>query len=334
MTDEHKERINQTWKEFQEQEKKEGGTGETPKESPKASTPAFHTQQYMADDPSKPTEIPIDPETGKELPVSKYNPRKGEYPVSDPTTETPADVDRAHKQMLAQKAELDKPQTGSTFDQRGKAYQRKGEAYDDSDRAVSPNALNRYTEPIDLPTGKNALDQTYGVSEPETPDGQDLTGITIGDEEIIEKKFTPPKIHFYKQYPFGRRAGKQNPFGEANEGIYEDIKEQIESSGISYAYNRDELVNYLKSIGYYDEDIENAFTNYFGESYSKEVDIDTMNQAHIWWDNKYPERQWSDMRIGERQNAILAFLRDPTTSLEAKATERDIGWTKWIKHGI
>ena len=79
----------------------------------------------------------------------------------------------------------------------------------------SPNALMRYTEPIDLPNGKNALDQTYGVSEPETPDGQDLTGITIGEEEIIEKKFTPPKILFYKQYPFGRRAGKQNPFGES-----------------------------------------------------------------------------------------------------------------------
>lgn len=79
----------------------------------------------------------------------------------------------------------------------------------------SPNALMRYSEPIDLPTGKNALDQTYGVSEPETPDGQDLTGITIGEEEIIEKKFTPPKILYYKQYPFGRRAGKQNPFGES-----------------------------------------------------------------------------------------------------------------------
>jgi len=58
--------------------------------------------------------------------------------------------------------------------------------YEDSDRKVSPNSLMRFTEPIDLPTGKNALDQTWGTTEPETPDGQDLTGKTIGEEEDSE----------------------------------------------------------------------------------------------------------------------------------------------------
>ena len=106
MTDEHKAQIKKTWGEFQEQEKKEGGAGEKPEDStPKATTPAFHTQQYMGEDPDKPSEIPIDPKTHEELPVSKYNPRKGEYPIQDVTKETPKDIDRAHKQMLAQRAE-------------------------------------------------------------------------------------------------------------------------------------------------------------------------------------------------------------------------------------
>ena len=45
------------------------------------------------------------------------------------------------------------------------------------------------------------------------------------------------------------------------------------------------------------------------------VEIDTMNLAKEWWDKKYPDRLWKDMRIGDRQNAILAFLRDPDTVL-------------------
>ena len=238
------------------------------------------------------------------------------------------------------------------------------EAFADSDRPVSPNTLMRYTEPIDLPTGKNAMDQTYGVSEPETPDGQDLTGITVGEEddseyerirgliemseqpetvedierwavswgadkdlvkrvfdqefgtyegdeeitepylednwgykegypkksladkikgilagheEIIEQKPYKPVYHYFKQHPFGRRAGKQNPFGEAVPKIFQTF-------------------NSLQGA-------------------SEQVSQDTLEQAHIWWDNKYPERQWSDMRIGDRQNAILAFLRDPDTTL-------------------
>jgi len=49
----------------------------------------------------------------------------------------------------------------------------------EAERKVSPNSLLRDTEPLALPTGKNALDQTYGTSEPETDDGQDLTGKSL-----------------------------------------------------------------------------------------------------------------------------------------------------------
>lgn len=108
MTETHKDQVNKTWNSFQEQEQKENGTGETLIEQATSNTPAFHTQQYMSEDPKKPNEIPIDPKTGKELPVSKYNPLKEKCKVSDVTTETPSDVDRAHRQMLAEKANLDK----------------------------------------------------------------------------------------------------------------------------------------------------------------------------------------------------------------------------------
>jgi len=216
----------------------------------------------------------------------------------------------------------------------------------------SPNSLLRDTEPLALPTGKNALDQTYGVSEPETPDGQDLTGVTVGEEEIIEKKFTPPKIHYYKQYPFGRRAGKQNPFGEAyaKETTYRCV---ICRSGYSnetdlweHQFEEHFDGDYQKWNEYLNTHDRDSLT--IEESYAKEqVSIDTMNQAHIWWDNKYPERQWSDMRIGDRQNAILAFLRDPTTTLNeggqgsgrkpyaSKDPERkDIHHVGWKNYGI
>ncbi len=209
------------------------------------------------------------------------------------------------------------------------SFKKKLNEFEDSDRPVSPNSLMRYTEPIDLPTGKNALDQTYGVSEPETPDGQDLTGKTIGeadseyerirgliemsempetiedidrwatswgadkdlvhkvfeqefgtyegDEEIIEQKPYKPTYHYYKQHPFGRRAGKQNPFGEATPKIFQTF-------------------NSLQGA-------------------TEQVSQDTLDQAHIWWDNKHPMEQWSDMRIVDRQRAIMAFLRDPSTTL-------------------
>ena len=54
------------------------------------------------------------------------------------------------------------------------------EGYKDSDRKVSPSSYMHFTEPVDVPTGRNILDQTYGTSEPETKeDPQDLTGKSL-----------------------------------------------------------------------------------------------------------------------------------------------------------
>ncbi len=102
MTDSHKEQISKVWGDFQEQEKKEGGISQKPKETPKSTTPAFHTQQYMNEDPDKPSEIPIDLDTGKELPVSNYNPNAPKYRKPD-VKDTKADVDKARSIMKGQK---------------------------------------------------------------------------------------------------------------------------------------------------------------------------------------------------------------------------------------
>jgi len=45
------------------------------------------------------------------------------------------------------------------------------------------------------------------------------------------------------------------------------------------------------------------------------VDLRVMYKAQRWWDKKYPDRPWKDMRIWERQNVIFAFLRDPDTTI-------------------
>jgi len=47
------------------------------------------------------------------------------------------------------------------------------------------------------------------------------------------------------------------------------------------------------------------------------VELETMNLAKKWWDKKYPDRPWKDMRIGDRQRAISAFLRDPDTVIDS-----------------
>jgi len=40
------------------------------------------------------------------------------------------------------------------------------------------------------------------------------------------------------------------------------------------------------------------------------VELETMYRAQKWWDKKYPDRLWKDMRIGDRQRAILVYIKD------------------------
>ena len=51
--------------------------------------------------------------------------------------------------------------------------------YGEAERKVSPSSFMKFTEPLQSPTGKVVMDQTYGTSEPETADGQDLTGKSL-----------------------------------------------------------------------------------------------------------------------------------------------------------
>ncbi len=93
-------------KEFLELEKKEGSN--EPFEVKKATTPASYTQQYMHEDPDKPSEVPIDPTTKEELPVSSYNPNDSKY-RKPKETDTKKDVTKAYGLMKGRKDNPDKP---------------------------------------------------------------------------------------------------------------------------------------------------------------------------------------------------------------------------------
>ena len=135
-----KEEINAIFKDFQDQEKKEGGVGQTAKTTPKAQTPASTQNPYHTKDGMY--EQPLDPNTLEDLPVSSFNPNE---PTTDFTKHSDkGDIQRAHKQMLKQKSDLDRTEdiTGkSTFtpaDKGGTQSQRKGEAYSNESSIVCP----------------------------------------------------------------------------------------------------------------------------------------------------------------------------------------------------
>lgn len=191
---------------------------------------------------------------------------------------------------------------------------------------------NQFTDPLDAPTGKNIMDSVRGYSEPEA-NGQD-----ISQEEIIEK--TPPKIEYqyYKQYPFGRI--QKGFYGEVDKtwwkgASYEEKAEELKNIGFGMGADIGSAINPLVYRNW--EDLPNEARYMWGdfgkEVKAIEVELSTMYQAHKWWDDKYPDRQWKDMNIGERQRAIMAFLRDPDTSLESNANEVKITEITWKSMG-
>ena len=184
---------------------------------------------------------------------------------------------------------------------------------------------NQFTDPLNAPTGKGIMDSVRGYSEPEA-DGQDLTGITA-HEEIVEKKPTKVKYHYYKQYPFGRI--QKGFFGEVNEdwwkyASYDEKAKELKDIGFGLSADLNTTINPLVYRDW--KDLPNEVKYMWGD-FGGEVELSTMYQAKDWWDKKYPDRQWKNMNIGERQRAILAFLRDPDTALEA--TEVGITEITW-----
>lgn len=195
----------------------------------------------------------------------------------------------------------------------GESYKKKATELDD--------IYNQFTGVIDAPTGKNIMDSTRGYSNPEA-DGQDLTGTTI-NEDVIEKKPVKVKHHYYKQYPFGRI--QKGFFGEVDKtwwenASYEEKAKELTDIGFGMGADIGEKGNPLAKRSW--EDLPNEARAQWGY-YGNEVELSTMEQARKWWDNKFPDRQWKDMRIDGRQRAIMAFLRDPDTSLEAKEGKYD-----------
>ena len=94
-------------KEFLEEEKRTGG-GNNAKDLPKSSSASSYSQQYMGEDPSKPSEIPYDPNTGEELPVSSFNPNDTKY-RQPKETDTVSDMAKAYGDMMAKKKNPDQP---------------------------------------------------------------------------------------------------------------------------------------------------------------------------------------------------------------------------------
>jgi len=82
------------------------------------------------------------------------------------------------------------------------------------------------------------------------------------DEEIEEKKFTPPKIHYYKQYPFGRK--QKGFFGE---DLNSELNPDNKCGMCGRTFNtREEMEDHVYSLGPH-----NRTT--IGESYAKEESI-------------------------------------------------------------
>ena len=72
-------------------------------------------------------------------------------------------------------------------------------------------------------TPKYNKTSTFGTSDDPVRGFLSKKEKDYGDEEIIEKKFTPPKILYYKQYKLGRRANVKSHFG--NEVSIERLRE-------------------------------------------------------------------------------------------------------------
>ncbi len=193
-------------RQFLEQEQKEGGA-QPAQDVPKATTPAFHTQQYMGEDPDKPDQIPIDPETGEELPVSKYNPLEHKYKPSDPTKATKKDVVRAYGDLKGNKARADKlediaPDDDPTYG--AEPWQKGGESLDD----VYAEITNTATESIANEVEWMCMDCEKKLTE--TPrEHQDKTGhhniskYKAGrDDEFITEK---------GMYGYGSATGRMSP---------------------------------------------------------------------------------------------------------------------------
>lgn len=129
--------------EFEKQEKKEGSTKVV--EQPKATTPTHRNEPYGFHD------IPTDPNTGEDLPHSRYNPNAYKYPTSNPKKQTKQDVVKAYGLMKNQKLNQDFMDQGQPIDNDptlyGQPWQKGGEAVIDAlndvaDIASSASSIN------------------------------------------------------------------------------------------------------------------------------------------------------------------------------------------------
>jgi len=214
-------------KEFLEEEKRTGG-GNRAKDLPKSNSASSYSQQYMGEDPSKPSKIPYDPNTGEELPVSSFNPNDTKY-RKPKETDTGSDMAKAYGDMMAKKKNPDQPMWAG------------GEA--DNYQQKQQMSQNDWNDDLDY------MRKTFGGAndEIEEEDGldEDRIEIDIGGDDVEIEDFDDQE----ESEEFSDQGGYEEPEMEEEWNEIENItKESYANEGRKAELNKEinKLVKFIQ----------------------------------------------------------------------------------------
>lgn len=340
MTDAHKEQIKKVWGEFQEQERKEGGTGHKAKQVSKSTSPASYTQQYMGEDPDKPSEVPIDPETKEELPASPYHSKD---PALDPQyKKTSGTPEEAKRQMQIQKRNLDSPHSGASFDWQKKGEVKATEAYAKEDYIPDPYkkhfdwvasmdqddyVCKHCGEMMMNRDGTNAL-HTAPESEIIEVVKQHLSthGITESYAKEVVEHEKCPHCNFETSWKGGDEWQKEDAKTEMNnhivthgttEAYAREYQVMCEHCGNSFDLKPDLKCEYCGKVN----DIYASAFEGIGQDVSDNWDYGINKQEIL--DKAGVDNKWEDYTWHELPKEIQDQITNNARSYEARATEQE-----------
>lgn len=340
MTDAHKEQIKKVWGEFQEQERKEGGTGHKAKQVSKSTSPASYTQQYMGEDPDKPSEVPIDPETKEELPASPYHSKD---PALDPQyKKTSGTPEEARRQMQIQKRNLDSPHSGASFDWQKKGEVKATEAYAKEDYIPDPYkkhfdwvasmdqddyVCKHCGEMMMNRDGTNAL-HTAPESEIIEVVKQHLSthGITESYAKEVVEHEKCPHCNFETSWKGGDEWQKEDAKTEMNnhivthgttEAYAREYQVMCEHCGNSFDLKPDLKCEYCGKVN----DIYASAFEGIGQDVSDNWDYGINKQEIL--DKAGVDNKWEDYTWHELPKEIQDQITNNARSYEARATEQE-----------
>jgi len=165
---------------------------------------------------------------------------------------------------------------------------------------------------------------------------EDEYNTMYGDEKIIEKKFTPPKILYYKQYKLGRRANVKSHFG--NEVSIERLREvekwwgQVRANQQGHPQWKD--MNIIKRQRAIIDFLHNAPTH---ESYSKEkfYEENAWECSHDDIDDPSGRGDYQCKICGASQRTMNAYADMKGDAMAGKLDkfEKYSGWSDVEKQG-